>query len=177
MIRPLKLRDGLILLLLVALLLAGAWIWSRPAGLARVPDVVLTTLDGQDVRLAAMRGQPMLVTFWATTCPSCIKEMPHLVELYRELAPRGVNMIGIAMNYDVPEDIRTLVRLRQLPYLIAHDVDGSVARAFGNVILTPTTFLVAADGRIVYQRVGEADITQLRTTLLGLLGERAPGVA
>lgn len=177
MMRPLKLRDGLILLLLLALLAAGGWIWSRPAGLAQVPDVALTTLDGQELRFTALRGQPLLVTFWATTCPSCVKEMPHLVELYHELAPRGLQMVGVAMNYDVPEDIRTLARLRQLPYIIGHDADGSVGRAFGNVILTPTTFLVAADGRIVYQRVGEADISLLRTTLLGLLGERAPGVA
>lgn len=168
-----KLRDGLILLAVVAVVGAGAWVWSRPAGLAQAPEVTLTTLDGRQQRISELRGHPLLVTFWATTCPSCIKEMPELVALYRELAPHGLKIIGVAMSYDTISDVRTLTERRQLPYLIVHDADGSLARAFGEVRLTPTTFLIAADGRIVQQRVGEADIAQLRTTLVELLGEGA----
>lgn len=171
--RHLKLRDGLILLALVALVGAGAWIWSRPAGLAQAPDVALTTLDGRDMRLAELRGHPLLVTFWATTCSSCIKEMPQLTALYHELAPQGVKIVGVAMSYDTVDDVRTLVAQRQLPYLITHDAGGAVAGAFGGVLVTPTTYLIAPDGRIVQQRVGEADIAQLRTILLGLLPEGA----
>lgn len=168
-----KLRDGLILVAVVALIGAGAWVWSRPAGLTQAPEVTLTTLDGRQQRLSELRGHPLLVTFWATTCPSCIKEMPEFVALYRELAPDGLKIIGVAMSYDTISDVRTLTERRQLPYLIAHDTDGGLARAFGDVRLTPTTFLITADGRIVHQRVGEADVAQLRTILVGLLGEGA----
>lgn len=168
-----RLRDGLILLAVVAMVGAGAWIWSRPAGLSRAPEVMLTTLDGRQQRLSDLRGHPLLVTFWATTCPGCIKEMPELAALYRELAPQGLKIIGVAMSYDAISDVRALTERRQIPYLIAHDADGRLARAFGEVRLTPTTFLIAADGRIMQQRIGETDIAQLRTTLVELLHEGA----
>ena len=53
------------------------------------PDVRYTTLDGQSARLGALRGKVVLVNFWATTCTSCVAEMPKLVETHRKFAPGG----------------------------------------------------------------------------------------
>lgn len=164
-----KLRDGLILLAIVAVMGAGAWIWSRPAGLTQVPEVTLTTLDGRQQSLSELRGRPLLVTFWATTCSTCVSEMPHFVELYRELKPKGFEILAIAMQYDPPADVAALVRARQLPYLIALDHDSSATRAFGDVRITPTSFLLSPDGAIVRRAQGRMDMPELRAQILSML--------
>lgn len=154
---------------MLLVLAALAYVWLAPSGFKQAPDIALTTLDGRTLRLAELRGKPLLVTFWATTCPTCMKEMPHLTELHRELAPRGFQIVGIAMDYDPIADVRALVSRRQVPYLIAHDSQARAAQAFGNVRLTPTSFLIAPDGRIVQEKIGEMDMTALRAQVLGLL--------
>lgn len=164
-----KLRDSFIALF--ALLLAGVlgWVWLAPSGFQTAPDVQFSTLDGRSIRLAELRGKPVLVTFWATTCTGCIKEMPHLISLYRELAPRGLEIIGVAMNYDPINDVIALTKNRQIPYPIAHDTQNRAAQAFGDVRLTPTNILIAPDGHIVQQQIGDMDMMAMRAKILTML--------
>lgn len=150
---------GAIALLVVAAL---GFVWLGPGGVQKAPDVRMTTLKGEELQLSELRGQPVLLTFWATTCPGCLAEMPHLIELHHELAAKGLQIIGVAMSYDPPNQVATLVNKRQVPYHIALDVDGQVARAFGDVRLTPTTFLISPEGRIVRQKIGELDMDEVR---------------
>ncbi len=164
-----KLRDIAIGIFALALLLALAWTWLAPSGLQASPDVRFSTIDGRDIQLDKLRGQPVLITFWATTCPGCMKEMPHLISLYRELAPRGLEIIGVAMNYDPIDDVIALSKNRQIPYPIAHDKKNKLAQAFGDIRLTPTTILIAPNGRIVQQNIGEMDMAQVRTKVLAML--------
>lgn len=154
-----------------ALLLVGVltYLWMSPAGLKQSPQLTITTLDNKPIPLQDFRGQPLLVVFWATTCPGCIEEMPHLVELYEDLHPQGLEIIGIAMAYDPPDQVRTLVSQKRLPYPIALDSEGAAARAFGDVKLTPTSFLIDPKGRIVQQKLGDMDIAQIRTRIIGML--------
>ena len=133
------------------------------------PEVTFSTLEGEKIAMRELRGRPVLITFWATTCAVCLKEMPHLVELYEELGNRGFELIGVAMAYDPPNRVLELAAERRLPYPIALDLDGSLAAAFGNVRLTPTSFLVAPDGRIVQHKVGEMDLAGLRRQVETLL--------
>lgn len=169
-----KARDkviGVIALLVVAVL---GWVWFAPTGLQRAPDIELTTIDGRPISLLGLRGRPVLVTFWATTCPGCMKEMPHLISLYHELAPRGLEIIGIAMSYDPVADVIALSKQRAIPYPIAHDTQSHAAQAFGDVRLTPTNILIDPDGRIVQQHIGEMDMAQARTKILAMLGDGKP---
>ncbi len=145
------------------------YFWASPSGLARVPDAELILIDGNKLQLKDFHGKPMLITFWATSCPGCLKEMPHLVELHNELAPRGLKIIGIAMHYDPPNRVLTLVKQRAVPYSIALDIDKSAVRAFGIRELTPNSFLIAPDGRIVYHKVGEMDMKKVHDMILGML--------
>ena len=115
-------------------------------------------------------GRPVLVTFWATTCASCVKEIPHLAELYREFSPRGLEMIAIAMAYDPPNHVLAMRDARAIPYPIALDIEGTAARAFGNVRLTPTSFLIGPDGRIVQHNTGELDLADVHGQIRSLLG-------
>ena len=162
-------KETLIAGLALAVVLACAAIWFMPAGLRQAPPLVGQTLDGRTLTLEQFRGQPVLVTFWATTCPSCIEEMPHLIELYRELHPKGLEIIGVAMSYDPPEQVRAMVQQRQIPYPIVLDSQEHIAREFDNVRLTPTTVLISPDGRIVQYRLGLLDLPKLRETIKAML--------
>lgn len=164
-----KAKDSLIALVVLVLIGLLGYLWFAPAGLRHAPDISLTTLDGSKLALRDLRGKPVLVTFWATTCPGCIKEMPHLIDLHNEYGPRGFKLIGISMPYDPPNQVFELVKRRGLPYTIAFDIQGEATRAFGNIRLTPTTFLIAPDGRIVQHTIGDLDITALRARIEAML--------
>ena len=157
---------------LIAIAALLGYLWLTPSGIKQAPELNVTTLQGQPMSLAALQGKPVLVTFWATTCPGCIKEMPHLIELYKELAPRGLEIIGIAMDYDPEDQVRTMVAQKKVPYPIALDKDGSAAQAFGGVSLTPSTFLIDPKGRIVQYKLGEMDMKALHNRIITMLATK-----
>lgn len=167
-----KTKDITIAIFAIALIASLAYVWFTPSGLKEAPALEMTTLEGEQIRLSQLRGKPVLVTFWATTCPGCIKEMPHLVELHQALAPRGLEIVALAMSYDPEEQVREMVKLKQLPYKVALDRDGSAARAFGDVKLTPTSFLINPNGRIVQQKLGELDMTALYERIVAMLPQK-----
>lgn len=167
-----KTKDILIGIFAVGLLGLLAFIWLAPAGLKQAPDVTVTTLDGDKVALQELRGKPVLVTFWATSCPGCVKEIPHLIELHHELAPKGLQILAIAMSYDPPNHVVAMRDARSMPYPVALDVDGKAAQAFGNVNVTPTSFLIAPDGRIVRQKLGEMDMAAVKDQIEEMLKNR-----
>ena len=166
-----KLKEIVIGVFVLALLGSVGLLWLAPAGLQQAPDITLTTLQGEKLNIPELRGRPVLVNFWATTCPGCIRELPHLIELYNELAPQGLEIIGIAMAHDPPNLVIALSEARQIPYPIALDINSYAASAFGDVHLTPTSFLIAPDGQIAHQAVGELDMHEVRKLLTDMLGQ------
>ena len=164
-----KLKDIFVLIFVLAVAGISLWLSSSPFGLKQAPEVTFSTLDGEKINMRELRGRPVLVTFWATTCQSCLKEMPHLVELYKEFENDGFELIGVAMSYDPPNRVLELATERRLPYPVALDLDGALAAAFGKVTLTPTSFLVAPDGRIIRHEIGEMDVARLRRQIETLL--------
>jgi len=153
-----------LLIAVAALALVGALAYAlmdKPGA----PASTFTTLEGQTLSLDALRGKVVLINFWATSCPGCVKEMPDMVEVYREYKDRGFEIIAVAMSYDPPNYVQSFVQTRQLPFPVALDVSGEHARAFGNVQLTPTTFIIGKDGRILEQKLGEIDFVRLRALL------------
>jgi peroxiredoxin len=158
---------------LALLLIAGTgYLWLFPSSLHRAPDITLKTIDGEVIDLAALRGQPVLVSFWATTCAVCIMELPQLIALYHELAPKGLQIVAVAMAYDPPNRVVAMRKVRRIPYPVALDIDASVARAFGDIRVTPTTFLIAPDGRVVTHTTGEMDLAKTRQKILTMLGQK-----
>ncbi len=154
---------------IVGLIAVIGFIWFTPSGLQAAPNVSMTTLQQQQIDLQQLNGKPTLVVFWSTTCPGCIKEMPHLIELYDQLHHQGLEIIGVAMAYDTPEMVKKLVALRKIPYTITYDNGGDIASAFGGVKLTPTTFLINPDGNIVRQKIGDLDFAKLRHEIESML--------
>ena len=164
-----KFRGALISLCAAALFAALAYLFFAPVGMKTSPDIGLVTLDGKELQLASLHGRPVLITFWASTCNSCIREIPHLIELYDALAPQGLEIIGIAMDYDPPNRVLAIRKAHNIPYPIALDIHADAARAFGNVRYTPTVFLIAPDGRIVFRKIGKLDMPRLHEDILGML--------
>lgn len=168
-----RLKDALIIGFAVALIGVLGYLWFAPTGLTQAPEITLTTISGKHIDLAKLRGRPVLVTFWATSCPGCVAEMPHLVKLYKELAPHGLEVIGVAMSYDPPKEVIAMARARHIPYPLAVDTQGRISKAFGNVQLTPTSFLIAPDGRIVRQKIGAMNMDAVRKEILTMTASAA----
>lgn len=148
---------------------AVLWLWFSPSGLSKAPDIKLTITDGTTIDLQQLRGKPVLVTFWATSCIGCVREMPHLMALYDELSYSGFEIIGIAMPYDPPNQVVNMIAEREIPYPIAIDIKGDAMLAFGDVLVTPTSFLIAPDGTIAKHTIGEMDMNELRKTIISML--------
>jgi len=157
-----------------ALLLAGGfaampWFATRPRP---VPDVRLTLLDGTQPRLAELRGQVVLMSFWSTTCAPCMEEMPTLIEFHRRNAPRGLKTIAVAMKHDRPELVAGMSQRRQFPFDVALDVQGEVAQAFFRTEVTPTKYLIDPHGQVVRTHVGRTDFADLQARIDALLAAR-----
>jgi len=164
-----KLKHILLSILSIALIGGLGSLWLAAASYSQMPDITITTLQGDKLNLKDLHGQPVLVTFWASTCTSCVREMPHLTKLYNELAPDGLEVIGIAMAYDPPNRVIELSEAKQIPYPLALDMNSAIASAFGDVSVTPSTFLIAPDGQIVFRNTGELDTQEIRGLVLDLL--------
>ncbi|MGD9888021.1 MAG: TlpA family protein disulfide reductase [Halothiobacillaceae bacterium] len=135
------------------------------------PDAPLLMLDAPASSLAALRGKPVLLTFWATSCPGCIEEIPLLNELHQTFGARGLQVIGVAMSYDPEAQVRALRDRVQVAYPLALDKEGKVSAAMGTVRLTPTTFLLDAKGQVVYQKIGVFDLNKVKGLIEGMLGK------
>ena len=166
-------KDILIIAVLLIIIGMAIALWLSPGSLSQAaPDVDMQDLSGKQFRLSDLSGKPVLITFWATTCPGCLKEQPHLVELYEKHQQHGLNIIGIAMSYDPADQVRTLVANRKLPYTIVMDSNGELARAFGNVRLTPTSFLITPDGRIQFKKIGEMDMHSVEQSIQEMIKQK-----
>jgi peroxiredoxin len=138
-----------------------------------VPEVNYTLLDGTQGNIAQLRGKVTLVNFWATSCTTCVKEMPQIVATHEKYKSRGFDTLAVAMSYDPPAYVANFAESRKLPFKVAIDNTGSIAKGFGDVRLTPTTYVVNKRGQIVKRYVGEPDFAALHTLLEQLLAERA----
>lgn len=165
----LKTKDKLLAGFVLVFIGLLAYFWFSPSGLKVISDLELTTIKGEKIQLSSLRGQPLLVTFWATSCPGCIKEMPHLIELHNKYAAQGLKVIGISMPYDRPDHVMKMAKQKALPYTIAMDINKQAVKAFGGVSLTPTTFLIAPNGTIVRQKIGEFDMYAVEKHIQQLL--------
>ncbi|MBL4783756.1 MAG: TlpA family protein disulfide reductase [Porticoccaceae bacterium] len=147
---------------------AGA-LYFNGIAINHAPTVTLNTINGEKITIDSLQGKPAIITFWATDCPGCIKEIPHLKAIHADYAAKGLNLIAVAMKHDKPEHVIAMTKDKQLPYKIALDSQGDIAKAFGNVRLTPTTFLIAPDSSIVIQKLGVFDEQHMRQQIDKLL--------
>jgi len=153
---------------ILALLVAGAIafaafaLWNaRPAA----PQVTFVSLQGEKITTASLRGKVVLVNFWATDCVTCVKEMPEIVATYNKYRSQGFETIAVAMRHDPPNYVLGYVEKNKLPFTVALDPMGELAKAFGEVKLTPTTFVIDKQGKVVTRILGEPDFAKLQALL------------
>lgn len=135
------------------------------------PDSTFVLLDGSTIQTSSLKGRVTLVNFWATSCVSCVAEMPDLIKTYQKYRGKGYETVAVAMSYDPPAFVVNFAQTRQLPFKVAIDNTGAVARAWGDVQLTPTSFVVNRKGEIVKQFVGPPDFSELNALIERLLSE------
>jgi peroxiredoxin len=137
------------------------------------PQVVFTSIQGEKLGTVDLRGKVVLVNFWATDCPICVKEMPRLVQTYQSYAPKGLELIAVAMRYDPPNYVLDYSEKNKLPFKVALDPMGDLAKAFDGVQLTPTTVLIDKHGKVVQRILGEPDFGKLEKLIEQKLAEAA----
>lgn len=154
--------------LLVAVLAVAGWFAFNPS--KHVPEASFTLLSGEKISTSQLKGKVYLINFWATSCTTCVAEMPAMVQTYDQFKGQGLEFIAVAMNYDAPMYVANYAKTRKLPFKVALD-DGSAAERFGKVQLTPTTFVIGRDGKILKQYVGQPEFSELRQILTTALSQ------
>jgi thiol-disulfide isomerase/thioredoxin len=140
----------------------GRAVVGRPA-----PRVELPGLRGGRVRLADLRGRPVVLNFWASWCPPCLAEMPEFQRVHRRLGDR-VAFLGVNQR-DQAQAAEELARSTGVTYPLAVDVAGRSFDAFGGLGM-PTTVLIRADGTVADIYAGQLDETLLRERIRRVLG-------
>jgi peroxiredoxin len=129
------------------------------------PQVAFTDLQGKKFDTQSLRGKVVMVNFWATSCTTCVHEMPKMVETYNLYKDKGLEFVAVAMSYDPPSYVVNYAETRKLPFRIALDTQGQLAKAFGDVQMTPTTFVIDKQGHILKRYLGEPDFAALHQLL------------
>lgn len=148
---------------LITLGVLGVWLFASPP--AQAPEVTFSTLSGKQLKMSELRGKVVLVKFWATSCVTCVAQMPDNIENYNKYHAQGFEIVAVTMQYDPANYVINFVETRQLPFTIALDTVGQAARAFGDVKLTPTAFLIDKNGRVLKRYLGEYDKAEFRSAL------------
>jgi cytochrome c biogenesis protein CcmG/thiol:disulfide interchange protein DsbE len=118
------------------------------------PDFTLKTIDGKSVKLSDLRGKAVLLNFWATWCEPCKVEIPWFVDLQKQYADQGLQIVGVAMDDNAsPQKIEAFTKQLGVNYTILLGND-AVADQYGGIENLPTTFYVGRDGKIVQRVVG-----------------------
>jgi peroxiredoxin len=150
--------------LLGALVVAAA-VWLLWPVTKPMPDATFNLVDGRRLDSSDLRGRPLLINFWSVSCGVCLRDMPRLTRLHETLDDRRLLVLGVAMPHDPPPAVIELVERLRPGYPIALDVHGELSRAFGDVSVTPTTFLIDPEGNIRLSSQGPLDETRIRATV------------
>jgi peroxiredoxin len=155
--------------MVIFLITFAGFLFSTPKS---VPTFEVTALNGEKISLEKLRGKVVIVTFWATDCASCLKEIPLFTDLYSRFHAEGLDIIGVSMYYDPPNHVVEFLKQNPLPYPITLDIDGKLGNTFGNVKVTPTTFLLNKNSEIVWQKIGLIELSELQSKIETLLKEK-----
>ena len=149
---------------------AGLAVWQLPSNAKTAPEVTFTTIQGEQFTTQDLRGKVVLVKFWATSCVTCVAQMPDNIQHYNNLKDKGYDTIAVAMQYDPPNYVKNFTESRELPFKVVVDATGEIAKAFGDVRLTPTAFLIDKEGNIIRRYLGNYDKDSFLATVHKALG-------
>jgi len=140
------------------------------------PDFELKSLDGKQVRLSDFRGKAVLLNFWATWCAPCKIEMPWFVDLQKQYAPQGLQVIGVAMDDSGEDAIAKFAKEMAINYPVLVGKE-TVGDAYGGVEFLPTTFIIDRQGKVVERVFGLAGRSEFEDNIKKALGPGAQASA
>ena len=139
-----------------------------------VPQFVVTSLNGAEIDIKALRGKVVMIDFWSSWCGPCRAEAPILSQVYREYEGQPVAFIGIAI-WDNSSDILKFADEFNVQYPNAIDSEGRIAFEYG-VTGIPQKFFIDSSGTLVRKYVGPMNATTLRQVLDEMLDNESLGL-
>ena len=139
---------------------------SKQSAVDQLWTAPVTNADGTPQSLRMLKGQPIVVNFWASWCGPCVKEMPALSQLQREYAKKGIQFIGLGV--DSEKNVNAFLQKVTVAYPVYVTGFGGadLARAFGNNAGgLPFTVVIDAKGNVRSTKLGEVDPAELKQTL------------
>lgn len=128
-----------------------------------VPDIALSGLEGDEVRLSALRGKVIVLNFWATWCPPCIEEMPSLERLYRRFRNRQFEIVAVSVDAEGAKPVRKFIGERGFTFRVLLDPAKKTEVPFG-VRGLPISYVIDRKGRMVAGAIGAIDWSSKKAT-------------
>ncbi len=162
-------------LILFALMLAvcgtGGSVHSKsPAKTILAPAFSLRDISGKTVTLSQFKGKVVILDFWATWCPPCREEIPHLVDFYNRYKGKGVVIVGVALDDEGLRVVKPFVEKHKINYPVVI-ADDAVQSAYGPIQGIPTKFIIDQNGNIVAKLIGYQEIQAIEKKVKRLLGK------
>lgn len=171
-------RTGLIVTFSVILALLGLLAWglrkvqAGPVQSGMAPDFTLTAFDGRTLTLSELRGQVVIINFWASWCPPCREEAAYLEQTWRKYEGKGVVFIGVDW-VDTEKEALAYMEEFDLTYFNGPDIGTRIAQAY-NIQGVPETFYVAKNGELRGVHIGPLKSPELDNKIEELLAEQYP---
>ena len=171
-------RTGLIVAFAVILALLGLLAWglrkvqAGPVESGMAPNFTLTSFDGRTVTLSELRGQVVIINFWASWCPPCREEAAYLEQTWRKYEDKGVIFIGVDW-VDTEKEALAYMDEFDLTYFNGPDIGTRIAQAY-NIQGVPETFYVAKNGQLRGVHIGPLKSPELDQKIDELLAEKYP---
>ena len=171
-------ETGIIITFAVILTLLGLLAWglkkaqAGPLEKGMAPDFTLTGFDGRITTLSELRGQVVIVNFWASWCPPCREEAAYLEATWRKYEGKGVIFIGVDWA-DTKKEALAYIKEFDITYLNGPDIGGRAALAY-NIKGVPETFYVAKNGELRGVHIGPLKYPILDEKIEELLAEQYP---
>jgi thiol-disulfide isomerase/thioredoxin len=158
-------------LLLLFVLASFTWKVSQQT-YPDIPDNLLfQRVDGLEQTFGEIKGKPVVVTFWSPSCVICLSEVDELNALYRRnQGGTKFELLAPSMYYDRPDWVIDSSEKTGMTYPVYFDLSKKLSKAFGNVVATPTTFLINSKGEIIYRHSGRLDFLYLQQQLKLAIG-------
>ena len=161
--------DVLIILVIIAATLSGCSQNSIPPPLRLDGNLTFQLIQNgsalENKTLADFQGKWLLINFWSVGCPPCFEEIPDLAKAHEKLDQPPLTVIGVAMSYDRPDSVLETTQRIKIPYPVSFDLDRKIEKAFGEISVIPSSFLVGPGGLPVKKYTGKVTFRQIEHDL------------